>query len=466
MRELIGLILNHQEKLVKRILDSAKSAGFTAFTSTLEEPWIVSINGLSQAMAKSVTVSETLSEITVSSIQTVNPEAQFGMEEALRHRNRGIRLEMFLSMMKLYRQVYIDLVAESVGDASKRALFEKWIIRFFDLNEISFCAEWVSHPFETVLQEMQACNIDLTNEKNKYLTIFESMPTPAILLDAAHLCVNINYAAMRLFDKDPLSPDRAYYLDASDKRDVKDALPFLYEPFLEFSRENKTVKTIELDYNSARLGKRALLVKFHKMRDVSNKFTGTIILVDDMTENKKFEEQLRFLSFHDRLTGLFNRAYLEEIFERFAAGRYDPVALITIDIDGLKLVNDHCGHHAGDALLVAVGSILTNCFEDDEIVVRIGGDEFVVILPSCDSKSARAAREKLRATVESYNKETSSAPVSISVGWSVGYLRSATSYHELMITADRSMYEEKQTNHKNYERRFADYLEKTKIAEF
>ena len=109
------------------------------------------------------------------------------------------------------------------------------------------------------------------------------------------------------------------------------------------------------------------------------------ISIVDISDRKEAEEKLRFMSFHDALTGLYNRAYFEEEMARLDGGRQYPVSIIACDLDGLKQINDQLGHDAGDRAIKAAAKILgLHTFRKEDVVARIGGDEFIVVLPSVD----------------------------------------------------------------------------------
>lgn len=451
MLQLAKLLQDNQSFLIKRVLEYAKQLGYVKYTSTLEEAWIASISGLTGALTTAMIRNPSIPEISVDHDFFNDPVAQFGIIEAQQHRRRGISMEMYLSLMKYYRQSYLDLVTETVSDAGQKNIYLLWILRFFDFTEIAFCAEWNAMSNDAKLTELQQTNRNLTNEKNRFLTIFESMPTPALILDENHCCTNMNHAAQVLLHKDKRAPGYMYYSDATGDLLVGDILPWLYEAYNEFINENAVEKDLEADFESYSMGERNLLVKFHKMMDVSEKFEGTVIILNDMTESKKIQEQLRSMGIRDQLTGLYNRTYMEEELNRLSAGRHNPVAFISIDVDGLKLVNDNYGHSVGDALLVTVSALIKHCFRENDAIIRIGGDEFFIIIPSCNADTAQKSCEKLRSAVNAYNQGKTDFPISISIGWASGDLHVKSNVEKSIREADNRMYAEKKMNHARYE---------------
>ncbi len=199
----------------------------------------------------------------------------------------------------------------------------------------------------------------------------------------------------------------------------------------------------EVHIPSLRDGKGASLwVKASPLFDKEGSLIGAIETLRDITERKKTEEQLKYLSFHDPLTGLYNRAYFEEEMSRLGSGRYDPVGLIMCDIDSLKLINDTLGHDAGDSLLVAAAGVLKKAFREGDMIARIGGDEFAVLLSHSDSKTVENIYNRVQKAIETYNATGPDIPVSMSIGFATRN-DSSISMKKLFREADNNMYREK-----------------------
>ncbi|NLB18296.1 MAG: diguanylate cyclase [Syntrophomonadaceae bacterium] len=221
-----------------------------------------------------------------------------------------------------------------------------------------------------------------------------------------------------------------------EKRDqVLGGVPQLFE--LTLCRCDGTKVEVELSLN-------ALPIQDRKMVQV---------MVRDITERKQMEEWLRYLNMHDKPTGLYNRNYFEEEMQRMQSGRYDPVAVVVCDVDGLKMVNDNLGHDVGDLVLSTVARILTLCFRDGDVVARIGGDEFAVLLPKCPAERVQKACDKMRQAVEDCRRAEPSIPISLSIGWAIKW-DSSQSMVKVFKEADNCMYREKPENRRKFKEFF------------
>lgn len=182
---------------------------------------------------------------------------------------------------------------------------------------------------------------------------------------------------------------------------------------------------------------------FYEARVAASRENEALVMIRDVTERKRAEMRLEFVSSHDALSGLHNRAYFESEFARMErAGGQFPVSVVMVDVDGLKAVNDTQGHVAGDALLRRTAMVLTATFRSGDVVSRIGGDEFAVLLPGADASVGQKALERLRNTLALHNSEHRGAPLSFSMGMASG--GEGSQLTEIMREADNRMYQDKQ----------------------
>ena len=166
---------------------------------------------------------------------------------------------------------------------------------------------------------------------------------------------------------------------------------------------------------------------------------GVITNARDITENHQYQELLRFQAAHDPLTRLANRTLFNERIN--AAGHDEDMAVLLLDLDDFKVVNDTLGHHAGDALLVAVAERLRGCVRPTDTVARLGGDEFAILLPGAADVHAVNVAERIAAAFEApIPFEGQLLRVKASVGLACGV---PDPPEELLRAADSAMYDAK-----------------------
>jgi len=183
-------------------------------------------------------------------------------------------------------------------------------------------------------------------------------------------------------------------------------------------------------------------LRHREMRFVSCRHGDILAIVRDITDRKQMEQQLRYIGLHDPVTGLYNRLYFEEEMLRLEDCRQCPVGLIVCDLDGLKLVNDTLGHSQGDALLKATAHVIRSCFRTSDVVARIGGDEFAILMPFSDIEATEQACRRIRTASNEYSQSNPLIPISISVGMA-NKSDPTVSMNAVFKEADNNMYREK-----------------------
>src|SRR3954467_2393987 len=163
---------------------------------------------------------------------------------------------------------------------------------------------------------------------------------------------------------------------------------------------------------------------------------------------EKTESELRFLADHDSLTGLLNRRRFRAELDQYVSfrARYGGRgAVMVIDIDGLKEVNDRRGHQEGDRLIRGVADVLRERVRATDLVARLSGDEFAVLMPQTDTAGALQLGEDLRAQVaEGFSQSLEIAPASISVGITMFGGQDGVESEAVLVAADQAMYQAKE----------------------
>ncbi|GAB4474129.1 MAG: sensor domain-containing diguanylate cyclase [Anaerolineales bacterium] len=162
----------------------------------------------------------------------------------------------------------------------------------------------------------------------------------------------------------------------------------------------------------------------------------------DITARKKAEDYLRYLGSHDVLTGMYNRSYFEQTLRQWEQRLPLPVSVIVADVNGLKTVNDTYGHQAGDDLIRRAAEVLQKACEDQHVLARIGGDEFVILLPNTPERSVNQLIHRIKNLLALNNKYYHSAPtLSLAIGSATA--KSEINLEKLIIQADNEMYRDK-----------------------
>lgn len=165
-----------------------------------------------------------------------------------------------------------------------------------------------------------------------------------------------------------------------------------------------------------------------------------MMVITDVTERQKAAAQIDYLSSHDKLTGLYNRAYIDTALIKLNDEADLPMAMIIGDVNGLKITNDVFGHLAGDLLLQNITGVLRKCLRENDLIARWGGDEFLIILPRTDENLVSLVCQRIKDTCA----ETPPDPIKLSIALGTASRRNVNeSYAEIFSRAEDQMYDNK-----------------------
>lgn len=176
------------------------------------------------------------------------------------------------------------------------------------------------------------------------------------------------------------------------------------------------------------------------VRDISGKLAGIVLVFRDISMQRRRIKEIEHLSFHDSLTGLYNRTFFEKEIDRLNAPRQLPLSIIMGDVNGLKLTNDIYGHQKGDELLKSIAELLRNECRQEDILARWGGDEFVLLLPRTSKEAAEEISERL---IDSAGKQRfMNLGLSISIGTATKE-EDFQNVYDVLAEAEQRMYHRK-----------------------
>ena len=177
----------------------------------------------------------------------------------------------------------------------------------------------------------------------------------------------------------------------------------LKEEIDERHKSEKEVRRLNSDLENR------VIERTHQLQEMNG------ILEEEVAERKIKEEENLYLSYHDVLTGLYNRRFYEEEIKRLDNEENLPISIIIGDVNGLKLINDAFGHSKGDELLYKAALAIKNACRKDDIVARWGGDEFVILLPKTEPEEVERVIKEIK--VQYLNQQVNALSISISFGW-------------------------------------------------
>ena len=192
--------------------------------------------------------------------------------------------------------------------------------------------------------------------------------------------------------------------------------------------------------------------------DAEGNSNGVVLVFRDCGDKKRAREEILYLSYHDQLTGLYNRRFFEEACHRLASSKYLPLSIAMFDVNGLKLTNDAFGHQVGDRLLKNVSNIIQTFCREEDIISRIGGDEFVLLLPRTTEEESEGIIHRIYKKFEQSKQEE--VILSVSVGWATKTTKEQDIL-EVYARAEKMMYSRKLVESQNMRSKTIQLILKT-----
>lgn len=193
-----------------------------------------------------------------------------------------------------------------------------------------------------------------------------------------------------------------------------------------------------------------------------NTMHGLLGILQDVRERVRYENRISFMTYHDSLTGLYNRTFFKENETAFEDSLNFPLTLIMGDVNGLKLTNDAFGHLKGDELLKASANVIASACRAGDYVIRWGGDEFIALLPNTDEEEAAAVCARIRENAKGHKLDF--LDISISLGFAVKHAAEAAgggSLDGILKEAEDRMYDEKLLESRSMKSRTIDVITRT-----
>ncbi|MHB1485921.1 MAG: sensor domain-containing diguanylate cyclase/phosphohydrolase [Saccharofermentanales bacterium] len=324
-------------------------------------------------------------------------------------------------------------------------LLQNEYIRYDDLPlrtnfGVSIHVEFVSNVYIEDQLKVVQCNIrDITDRfeakealimsERKFESYIENAPGAVFVVDENGRYIEANKAASEI---------TGYYAGQLLKMSITDitseeSLPKALALFTTLKNDGRISSELQFKHKSG-------LIRWWSIDAVKLSEQRFIGFSYDITDEKRAEEYLLYLGFHDQLTGLYNRRYFEDSIGRIDIDDNLPISIVICDINGLKITNDSFGHAAGDTLLRQTADILNETADKKDIVARIGGDEFIIICPKKDSSKIQDMIKDIKLKIADI--EISGLHLSLSFGYETKSNEIQT-FMETLANAENHMYRHK-----------------------
>ncbi len=354
----------------------------------------------------------------------------------------------------------------SAGDLTKRIVIArndeigKISESFNDIaDKMQFLVNHLEATVEERTEELQNANATLEENKNQLRLILDSAAEAIYGIDLNEICTFCNMSCLKMLgysDPSELLGKNMHRLIHYARRDGS-FLPVdeceIYKAIL------KGVGTHSDDEVFRRSDGSPIDVEYYSYPQIKNgEVIGAVVTFTDITLRKQKENEIRYLNCHDTLTGLHNRRCFEENRGQIDTPDHLPLSIIFADINGLKMTNDIFGHAAGDELIKKSSEILKKTCRPNDVLARVGGDEFILLLPKTDSEQAEEILNRIKSGFA--DARVAAIKCSISLGRDTK-TDPDRPLDEIISNAENAMYKDKTLNRKSVNKGIIDTIIET-----
>jgi diguanylate cyclase (GGDEF)-like protein/PAS domain S-box-containing protein/putative nucleotidyltransferase with HDIG domain len=308
-----------------------------------------------------------------------------------------------------------------------------------DVYEITLLMSGVWHALER-----RNAQEKLIYERNKYLQVLLSIDEGVMMVDKAGKVEMLNAVAQRLTGWTLEEALHKHYKEVFTVAHEADGLT-IHDPIADAMA---TGQTQQLDSEAVLISREGVRYNLEDsaapVHDETGAVVGVVVVFRDVTERRGQMKKVEYLSFHDSLTGLYNRRFFEQELHRLDVTDNLPISIIMGDVNGLKLTNDVFGHGVGDMLLQKVAAVFRRVGRPGDVIARWGGDEFVMLLPHTNAGEARHIMERIKGEVAKEQIKAIKASLSMGLDTKV---EASEDIAQVLSNAEQHMYMAKTLEH-------------------
>ncbi len=323
--QLRRLILDAEDGIVNAVMAAAREHGYAHYMPSLEESYRLAVATISANLSQVLSVLGEVPQLRAAEPTASDPIASLGARFARMRRGDGTDLTLFLGLLKFYRRAYADVVRRSGLEEDELTVAADAIERYFDRLELGYVSAWTAYSGEQVSAEILERNRLTTMEKTRYLSAVGGLPLPLMLLDAHGRVENINAAAVSLFG--PPGARGGYFADPGRR----EAPPVLRDEIHEFLDSGESAATLERELKTGK-GTRYFEARLTKLFDSEGEFSGTLLVLTDLTYRRTAEDALRrsqnkYVSLFENMLMAF--AYMKVVLDK----RNRPVDYVLVEMN-------------------------------------------------------------------------------------------------------------------------------------